>query len=117
MKKEIKVGDCLQYKGYSGTVEFSEEDNCLFGQVIGIRSCLLYEGNSLDELTADFKGAVYDYLYSCELHGDTPEKPFKGSFNVRIGSELHQLVDQKAREQNTSINSIVKEAVSAYCSK
>ena len=28
----------LRYKGYDGSVEFSAEDNCLFGKVQGLRS-------------------------------------------------------------------------------
>ena len=26
----------LKYKGYTGSVEFSDEDNCLFGKVQGL---------------------------------------------------------------------------------
>lgn len=26
----------LKYKGYTGSVEYSEEDNCLFGKVLGM---------------------------------------------------------------------------------
>lgn len=29
------MSDLLSYKNYNGTVEFSKEDNCLFGKVIG----------------------------------------------------------------------------------
>ena len=29
--------DYLEYKGYKGSVEYSKEDNCLFGKVQGMR--------------------------------------------------------------------------------
>ena len=115
MKEGATMGDMLQYKGYTGTVEYSKEDGCLFGKVIGIRSRILYNGLSVDDLIGDFEAAVDDYLNMCEENGEQPEIPFKGSFTVRIGSELHQKVDQKARENNTSINAIVKKAIAAYC--
>ena len=55
----------MEYKGYLGTVEYSETDNILFGKVIGIGSLVSYEGKNLDELRSDFEGAVDDYLELC----------------------------------------------------
>lgn len=49
------MSDLLSYKNYNGTVEYSREDNCLFGKVVGIKSLLSYEGNSVQELEQDFK--------------------------------------------------------------
>ena len=31
----------LKYKGYSGSVEYSEEDSCLFGKVLGLKRIVL----------------------------------------------------------------------------
>ena len=52
------MSDLLSYKNYNGTVEFSKEDNCLFGKVIGIKSLISYEGASVKELEQDFHNAV-----------------------------------------------------------
>lgn len=38
------MSSLLSYKSYNGTVEYSREDSCLFGKVIGIKSLLPYEG-------------------------------------------------------------------------
>lgn len=115
MKGGRKMGDMLKYKGYCGTVEYSEEDNILFGKVVGIRSLILFEGDSIPELRKDFESAVDDYLELCSQRNETPEKPFKGSLNIRIGSDLHQRVDQRARKENSSINAVIKAAIEAYC--
>ena len=48
--------DYLEYKGYLGSVEYSAEDDCLFGKVIGIRGLISYEGNSVSELKKDYTG-------------------------------------------------------------
>lgn len=53
------------YKGYIGSVEFSEEDCVFFGKVLGIRSLISYEGENAKELLDDFHGAVNDYLDIC----------------------------------------------------
>lgn len=66
--------DILKYKGYTGSIEFSEEDNLFFGKVAGIRSLVSYEGKDIDELTEDFKGAIDDYLNLCKEIGKEPEK-------------------------------------------
>lgn len=57
--------DCtfLKYKGYVGSIHFSKEDNCYYGEVLGMKNHMVtYEGNDLAELQKDFEGAVNDYL-------------------------------------------------------
>ena len=51
--------DYLEYKGYKGSVEYSKADNCLFGKVLGMsKDLILYEGNTIDELRADFEAGI-----------------------------------------------------------
>ena len=60
----------LKYKGYAGSVEYNEEDNCLFGKVLGLKKdCITYEGETISELKSDFEGAIDDYLASCKDRG------------------------------------------------
>ena len=73
------MNNTMEYKGYIGSVEFSESDRLLFGKVQGIRSLVSYEGTSVSELIDDFHGAVDEYLALCEAEGKTPEKDFKES--------------------------------------
>ena len=56
----------LEYKGYLGTVEFSAEDNCLFGKIIGINDLISYEAQEVSELKEVFEEAVNDYLFTCK---------------------------------------------------
>ena len=49
----------MEYKGYVGNVEFSEEDEVFFGKVIGIRSLISYEGATAKDLRM-YDG--YDYM-------------------------------------------------------
>ena len=64
----------LTYNGYTGSVEFSEEDNVFFGKLEGINALVNYEGESVTELKNAFKEAVTDYLEFCKAEGITPEK-------------------------------------------
>ena len=53
----------LNYKSYIGSIEFSNEDDCLFGKVQGLKGTLIsYEGLTVEELRKDFEGAVDDYI-------------------------------------------------------
>lgn len=98
----------LEYKGYLGSVEYSKEDDCLYGKVIGIKGLISYEGDSLTQLKEDFQNAVDDYLAMCEKKKIQPEKAFKGSFNIRIGADLHRELALRAQTENMSINSFIK---------
>ena len=59
----------MEYKGYVGSVEFSEADGLFFGKVLGIRALVSYEGTNARELIEDFHSAVDDYLLLCEAEG------------------------------------------------
>ena len=100
----------LKYKGYSGTVEYSEEDKCLYGKAIGMnKNSVTYEGKTVEELKADFESGIDLYLESCKERGIKPQKPFSGSLNIRIPSELHSKLALKAQMTGRSINAIIKD--------
>lgn len=102
----------LKYKGYTGSVEYSEEDNCLFGKVLGLRGdCITYEGESVDELKHDFEGAIDDYLASCKEREVEPKKPYSGRLIVRMPSDLHGMVAMAAAKTGTTINDFINKAV------
>ena len=82
------MNNTIQYKGYVGSVEFSEEDGIFYGKVMGIRSLISYEGESAKELLDDFHGAIDDYLETCKAEGKEPEVAFKGSFNMGSGLSI-----------------------------
>jgi len=107
----------LEYKGYTGSIEYSQEDGLLYGKVLGIRGLISYEGETGQSLEADFKEAIDIYLTDCKAAGKTPEKTFKGSFNVRIPATLHQKAALLAMETKTSLNSLVAEAIRSRVTK
>mgnify|MGYP004476308591 FL=1 len=56
------MNNTMEYKGYVGSVEFSEEDALFFGEVLGVRALISYEGENARDLVEDFHSAVDDYL-------------------------------------------------------
>ena len=67
------MNNTIQYKGYVGSVDFSEDDSIFYGKVLGIRSLISYEGENAKELIDDFHQAVDDYLSFCHSENIQPE--------------------------------------------
>ena len=104
----------LKNKGYSGTVEYSEEDDCLSGKVIGMnKNIITYEGRTVEELKADFETGIDLYLESCKERDVKPQKPYSGSLNIRIPSETHSQLALKAQMTGRSINAIIKDLLTS----
>ena len=103
----------MKYKGYIGSIEVSEEDNCLFGKVLALPhdTMITYEGNTVTELRDDFHGAVDDYLIHCKEAGIEPRKSYSGALNVRISPETHSKVALLAKQAGISINAFIRKAV------
>ena len=104
--------DMLSYKGYFGSIHYNQKDRIFYGKIEFIRALISYEGKDGDTLESAFEEAVEDYLTTCDEQGTTPEKPFKGSFNVRIAPELHEQVAIAASQHGMSLNRYVAEALS-----
>lgn len=60
------MNNTIQYKGYVGSVDFSEDDSIFYGKVLGIRSLISYEGENAKEL-------IDDYLSFCHSENIQPE--------------------------------------------
>ena len=104
--------DYLEYKGYKGSVEYSKQDDCLFGKVQGLsKELIAYEGNTLEELRHDFEEGVDSYLDYCRTEGVEPAKPYSGKLNLRMPSELHSRVAAFVSASGTTINDFINKAI------
>ncbi len=104
--------DYLEYKGYKGSVEYSKEDNCLFGKVQGLsKDLIVYEGQTLDELRKDFEAGIDSYLKGCLADGVEPAKPYSGRMNLRMSSELHSRVAAFVAASGSTINDFINRAI------
>ena len=83
----------MTYKGYIGSVAFSEKDNVFFGKIEGIN------------------GLVDDYLAYCKEEGIEPHKSYSGSLNIRLSPETHSRIAILAKQAGISINAFIKAAV------
>lgn len=105
------MSNLLEYRNYHGAIEFSDEDGMLIGHVIGVNDSLNFHGFSIDEITQAFRNCIDSYLDMCEEFGRNPDKEYKGSLNVRIGSDLHRRADIAAKKEGISINQFIQSAI------
>ncbi|MCM2434157.1 type II toxin-antitoxin system HicB family antitoxin [Agrobacterium rosae] len=92
----------ITYKGYQASVEW--EDGSLFIKVLHIDDLLLAECESAAEVEACARALIDDYIETCAEEGREPQKPFKGSFNVRMEPELHRRAAMAAADLSMSLN-------------
>jgi predicted HicB family RNase H-like nuclease len=103
--------NALTYKDYVGTVSFSSEDEVFYGKLEHINDLITFESDNAHDLKKAFEEAVDDYIAFCKDKGVEPEKPFKGSFNVRVKPSLHKLAYMKAMKTGISLNKFIETAI------
>ena len=101
----------IAYKGYQASVEY--DDGTLYVKVLHIDDLLVAECDSASNASTAMQELVDAYLEDCAELGREPTKPFKGTFNVRVGAELHKRAAMTAAEEGLSLNSWVQSAVEA----
>ena len=111
------MNDILEYKSYYAEVHFNSDDEVFYGKIIGINDLVSFEGTTVKELKREFQEAVEDYLLTCKELGKDPEKTYKGTFNVRISSELHRQAARHAILKNMTLNEFVRHAIDSLVSK
>ena len=105
------MNDILQHKGYYAEVHFSAEDEVFFGKIIGINDLVNFEADSVKALKNEFASAVEDYLAATKELGKSPDKTYKGNFNVRIPSALHKEAATFAALKKITLNEYVRYAL------
>ncbi len=108
------MNETLRYKDFIGSIEVSLEDACLHGKLLFINDLVTYEATTLKQLQKEFEHSVNDYLVTCKNLNRKPQKPYKGSLNVRIGSDLHKQIALQAVLMGISINDYIKKAIQNY---
>jgi len=98
----------LSYKDYIGSISFSSEDEVFYGKIEHINDLITFQSDNAHTLKRAFEEAVDDYIAFCNEKSVEPQKPFKGSFNIRVKPYLHKLAYQKAIQSGMSLNKFIE---------
>jgi predicted HicB family RNase H-like nuclease len=112
----MKKTTLMHYKNYHGSVHFDMKEKIFYGQIEFIRDLVNYEAKDADGLLKSFYEAVDSYIDDCEILGKEADRPFKGSFNIRMDPSLHKEIALYAIEHGESLNGVVVEALNKFMS-
>lgn len=107
----------IEYKGYTGVIEFDPSIDAFHGRVVGLQDVVTFEGRSLDELRHEMAESVEDYLELCAEAGKDPERPYRGEFLVRTTPVLHRAAATEAEASGMSLNAWVEAAIAEVVEK
>lgn len=100
-------GNIMNYRGYPAKVEYSDEDGCLVGRVLGIRDIIGFHGDSVGEAEKDFHAAIDFYLASCKRRGKEPNRPEYEDIPLAIPAEIYSGISLMAETSGKTVNATV----------
>lgn len=100
----------FQYKGYTGTMDYSEEQQSYYGEIIGITDILTFEGLTHEAAYEDFKEVIDEYLAICLEKNIKPCKP-PAKFTITIPPELYAQAHQQAEHKGIPVQTFMENAV------
>lgn len=89
----------------------SFDDGALIVRILHIDDSVSTECDSAAQAQTVFEDLVEDYLETCAAVGKEPNKPFRGSFNVRVGPDLHKRISMAATARGDSLNAWIISAL------
>lgn len=107
----------LKYKGYIGKVDYSVEDECLYGIVDGMNDFVDFSSENAKDIVEEFHKAVDGYIEFCKEVGKEPEKSYSGSFNIRINPETHRKAVAESAILGITLNQFVANAIEQQLAK
>ena len=107
------MNNTMQYKGYTALIEYSAEDECFVGQVIGTRHTIIFDGTSVDEIRANFKDMIDDYPAICADLGQEPNAPV-AEIMVPVSPELYAKATRKAEYDGVPVQAVMEAALQKF---
>ena len=62
MRKIMKIGQFVEYKGFIGSIEYDPEDKIYYGYLLDIDDSVSYHGKTGEELYKHYCEAIDDYI-------------------------------------------------------
>jgi len=94
----------IRYKDYYAYLAFDPSADAFHGRVIGIQDVIDFYGRTPEELRAEFKRSVDEYLAWCAAEGSKPEKTWLGKLTIRVDEDLRRRLAIVAAAHEESVN-------------
>jgi predicted HicB family RNase H-like nuclease len=103
----------MKYKDYTALIEFSDEDDCFIGRVIGINDIVSFDGETVDEIRKNFHDMIEHYINACAHEGRSPNKP-SSEIMVPVSSALYSKIASKAEYDGVPVNTVMETALQKF---
>ena len=107
----------MNCQGYLARIDFDPEIGSFHGRVLNLNDVVNFYGKSVADLKREFEKSLDVYLEVCKENGRDPDKPYSGTFNVRVSPEDHRAISGAAVIAGTSMNRWVSETLAKEARK
>jgi predicted HicB family RNase H-like nuclease len=107
------MNNTMQYKGYTALIEYSAEDECFVGQVVGTKHMIIFDGISVDEIRANFMDMIDDYPAMCADLDQEPNMP-ASEIMVPVSPELYAKASRKAEYDGVPVRTVMETALQKF---
>ena len=102
----------VQYKGYTASIEYSNEDACYVGDVMGMnRHIIGFHGETIEKTHSVFIEMIDFYLESCMEDGVEPEIPT--AILIPLPTNIYLEASEKAEHRGLTVPKLIAEALTA----
>ena len=103
----------MQYKGYTASIEYSNDDECFVGQVLGIRHTIVFDGISVEEIRTRFEEMIDGYPEMCAELGQEPNKPVS-EIMIPVSPSLYAKIARKAEYDGVPVHIAMETALQKF---
>jgi predicted HicB family RNase H-like nuclease len=107
------MNNTMQYKGYTALVEYSAEDECFVGQVVGTKHMIIFDGTSVEEIRANFIDMIDDYPAMCADLDQEPNKPVS-EVMIPVSPELYAKASRRAEYDGVPVRKVMETALQKF---
>ena len=98
-----------QYKNYIASIEYSKEDRCYVGEVIGLKNTIIaFDGSTIEEAYYQFLEMIEGHIEACEELGIEPEVP--STISISLPTDLYIEVSEKAESKGLTVPKFIAES-------
>lgn len=107
------MNNTMQYKGYTAAIEYSAEDECFVGQVVGIRHKIIFDGTTVEEVRTNFIDMIDDYPAMCadlEVEQNAPASEVM----IPISPALYAKASRRAEYDGVPVQKLMEAALEHF---
>lgn len=101
----------LNYQGYYAEFGYDDSADAFHGRVIGLNDVIDFYGRTIDELKAEFRASIEEYVAWCHEEGAEPEKTWSGKVTLRPSDEQRRRYAVAAAAQKKGVSAWMLETL------